>query len=68
MNFRAKAGPLILELKDRVLAVLSLRRHHAHGNSYKGKHLMEWLTVSEVQSIIIMVGHDGMQADMVLER
>ena len=33
----------------------------------KERHLMEWLTVSEVQSII-MEGHGSMQADMVLER
>ena len=26
-----------------------------------------WLTVSEVQSIVIMVGHGGMQADMELD-
>ena len=29
---------------------------------------MGWLTVSEAQSIIIMAGHGGMQADMVLEK
>ena len=34
---------------------IAVKRHHDHGNSYKGKHLME-VTVSEVQSIIIMVG------------
>ena len=29
---------------------------------------MGWLTVPEVQSIIIMVGHGSVQADMVLEK
>ena len=29
---------------------------------------MGWLTVSEVQSTLIMVGHGGIQADMVLEK
>lgn len=29
--------------------------------------MIEWLTVSEVQYIIIMVGHGSVQADMVLE-
>ena len=27
-----------------------------------------WLTISEVQSVIIMAGHGSMQADMVLEK
>ena len=45
-----------------------MKRHHDHSNSYKGKHLTGWLVISEVYSIIIMGGHGGMQADMVLEK
>jgi hypothetical protein len=34
-----------------------VKRHHDHGNSYKGQHLIwGWLTVSEVQSMIVMTG------------
>ena len=46
-------------LSDRVLVrvFITVKRHHDHSNSYKGKHLVEvLLTVSEVQSIIIMAG------------
>ena len=49
------------------LVSTAVTRHHDHSNFYKGKHLMGWLTVSEVESIIIMVGHGGLWADMVLE-
>jgi hypothetical protein len=36
----------------------AVKRYHDHSNSYKGKHLIwDWLTVSEVQPIIIMVGN-----------
>ena len=45
-----------------------MKRHHDHGNSYKGKHLIGVAYSSEVWSTIIMVGHGGMQADMVLEK
>jgi hypothetical protein len=35
---------------------VAVKRHHDQSNSYKEKHLTGgWLTVSEVQSIIIMV-------------
>ena len=34
----------------------------------KEKHLIGWLTFSEVLSIIIMVQHGGIQADIVLEK
>jgi hypothetical protein len=34
-----------------------VRRHHDHGNSYKNKTCnWGWLTVSEVQSILLMMG------------
>ena len=48
---------------------IAVKRNHGHGNSYKGKHLIVvGLIVSEIQSIIIMVGHGSMQVDMVLEK
>ena len=36
----------------------AVKRYHYHSNSYKGKHLVggSLLTVSEVQSVIIIVG------------
>jgi hypothetical protein len=44
-----------------------MKRYHHQGNSYKRK--WGWLTVSEVQFIIIMVGkHGSIQADLVLEK
>ena len=46
---------------------VSVKRHHDHTNSYKGK-LVEVAYSSEVQFIIIMVEHDSVQADMMLER
>ena len=39
-----------------------MKRHHDHNNSYKGKHLIGWLTISELQSIIL-VGHGSTQVD-----
>ena len=42
--------------------------HHDYGDSYKGKHLIVVAYSSEVQSIVIVVGHGGVQADMVLEK
>lgn len=44
-----------------------MESHHDHGNSYNGKHLSGWFTISEVQPIIVMVGHGSIQADKVLE-
>ena len=36
---------------------IAVKRHHDHGYSYKGKHLIEVVAyISEVQSIIIMAG------------
>lgn len=45
---------------------IGVKRQHDHSNSHKGKHLTGWLT--EVQSIIIIVGHGGRQADKMLEK
>ena len=47
---------------------VSVKRHHDHCNSYKGKHLIGVAYISEVESIITMVGHGSVQADMVLEK
>ena len=49
---------------------IAVKRHHDQGNSYKGKHFIwGWLTISEVQSILIIDGRRGStQADMVLEK
>ena len=48
---------------------IAVERHHDHGNSYNRKHLIELVAYSsEVQSIITMVGHSSVQADMVLEK
>ncbi|KAL6084023.1 hypothetical protein STEG23_029938 [Scotinomys teguina] len=48
---------------------ITVKRHHDHSNSYKEKTFhWGWLTVSEVESIIIRAEHGGMQADMVLEK
>ena len=44
---------------------IAVKRHHDHGNSYKGE-TFHWVTYKEVQSIFTMVAHDGMQEDMVL--
>lgn len=46
----------------------AVKRNCDYGYSYIGKYLILWLTVSEVQSIILMVGHDGIQAVIVLEK
>ena len=43
---------------------IAVKRHHDHGNSYKGKHLFVVVYSSEVQSIIIVVGYGNMQAGM----
>ena len=45
---------------------ITVKRHYDHGNSYKGKHLLGFSTVSEIYFIIFMIGHGDMQADMVL--
>ena len=51
------------------LVSIAVKRHCDHGNSYKGKHLIVMGAYSsEAQSIIIMVGHGGMLADILLER
>ena len=58
-------------LKHIVLVRVSVagKRHHDHSNSYKEKPLIEVAAFrSEVLPIVIMVGHDGMQAAMVLEK
>ena len=47
---------------------IAMKRCQDHGNTYKGETFDWWLTLSEVQSIIIMAGHGSKQADMVLER
>ena len=36
---------------------ISVKKHHSHGNSYKGKHLTGVAYCSEAQSVIIIVGH-----------
>ena len=48
---------------------ITVKRHHGHGNSYQGKYLPGWLKVSDVGpiSIITMLGHSGLLADLVLE-
>jgi alpha-mannosidase len=39
------------------LGFISVKSHYGQGNSYKGKTFnWSWLTVSEVQSIVIMAG------------
>jgi hypothetical protein len=47
-----------------------VNRHYDQGKSYKGQHLIDWLTGSEFQSIIIKVRveqhpgrHDAGQAE-----
>lgn len=40
-----------------------MKRHHDRNNSYKKKYLIGGLTISEVQSIIIMTGQGGIQVD-----
>ena len=47
---------------------VAVKRHCDYSNSYKGKHLIGQLTFPEIQSIIIMVGHSTLMADMVLEK
>ena len=47
---------------------VTVKRHHGQGNSYKRKHFIVVAYSSEFQSIIIMVGHGDVQANMVLER
>ena len=39
---------------------IAVKRHQGHDNSYKRKHLMGWMTFSEVWSIIIMVEYFSM--------
>ena len=48
---------------------IAVKRLHDHSISYKGKHF-NWVACFQfrVQSIFIMGGHGGMQADMVLEK
>lgn len=41
---------------------IAVKRHHGQGSSYKGKHLMGWLMVSEFSPLSC-----GTQADLVLE-
>ena len=46
---------------------IAVKRYRCQGNSYKGKHFIgDWLTVSEIWSIIMTAG--SMTADMVLEK
>ena len=47
---------------------IAVKKHHDQDNSDNIKHLIEWLTVSEVQSLIIMVGHCSVRANMVPEK
>lgn len=44
-------------LQTSILAGISvtMKRHHNHGSYSKGKHLIEWITDQEIQSIIIIV-------------
>lgn len=44
------------------------KRHYDHSSFFKGKHLIGWLTVSEICFIVITAGHDSVQADMELEK
>jgi hypothetical protein len=49
------------------LGFMAMKRHHDHNNYYKGNN-RDWLAVSEVLSIVIIVGSmGGKQADRVLE-
>ena len=46
-----------------------MKRHHDHGNTYKGKHLIGTdLQLGGLVSYRHGGKHGGMQADMVLER
>ena len=45
---------------------IAVKRHHDNSNSSERKHLIG-VTCLQVQSIIIMMGHDSVQADVVLE-
>ena len=58
-----KSFPVVL-----VRVSIAVQRHQGHGNSSKGKPLIGFAYSSEVQSIIIPVGHGGMPVDMLLER
>ena len=48
---------------------IAVRRHHDHGDSYKGNHLIEVVAYSFRGSVHYHHGreHGGMQADVVLE-
>ena len=46
---------------------IAVKRYHGHGNSFEGNHLFVVAYSSEVQSIIIAVGHGNMQADILQE-
>ena len=48
-----------------------MKRHHDYSKSYRGTFKATFNRVahsSEIQPVIIMVGHGGEQADLVLER
>lgn len=45
-------------------ASVAVKRHHDHGNSYRGKHSIEAAAYSSEVQFIIMAG--SMAADMVL--
>ena len=56
--------------EDKCLRVsVAVKRHHGHGNSYKGKHLIE--AGLQFRSLVHYCQgrkHDGQQADMVPEK
>lgn len=56
------------EMSDCLRVSVAVKRHRDHGNPYKGQHLIVVAYSSKVQPIIIVAEHDGVQADMVLER
>ena len=46
---------ILLLLHNLVWVSIAMKRQHDQGNSYKG-HLLGWLILSEIQSIIITAG------------
>ena len=68
-DFKASLGCIARPQLSSLGFLLMVKRHHDHGNSCKGKNIsLGWLTISQVQSIIIMVRYGSVQEDMVLER
>ena len=69
LNFWFQLSEFIIHVESILIRVsIAVQRHHNHSSSYKGKHLLGWLTFSEVHSIVIMMRQSGMQAGMVLEK